>query len=126
MIKIYFVCLSQALAYIHKEGVRHKDIKPSNILVDESGSAAVTDFGISKHFAANISHDTHENRDFDPKYVSPEMYDDLPRGDLSDVFSLGCVFLEMATLLLGKTRMKLKIKIKIRSRQPLLAQGFRS
>ena len=103
MIRRYFVCLSQALAYIHKQGIRHKDIKPKNILIDESGSAVVTDFGISKHFPWNVSHDTHEHQKYDPKYVSPEMFDDRPRGDLSDVFSLGGVFLEMATLLSGKT-----------------------
>ena len=46
----YFVCLAQALSYIHCSDVRHKDIKPENILIDSSGSVIVTDFGISRSF----------------------------------------------------------------------------
>lgn len=38
----YFVCLSQALSYLHESGVRHKDIKPKNILIDESGCVVLT------------------------------------------------------------------------------------
>ena len=97
------MCLPQALSYIQEQGVRHKDIKPKNILIDESGSVLLCDFGISKRFTLNASHVTHEDQNYDSKYVSPEMFNDSPRGDHSDVFSLGSVFLEMATLLLGKT-----------------------
>lgn len=46
----YFVCLAQALNYIHSSDVRHKDIKPENILIDSSGSVIITDFGISRSF----------------------------------------------------------------------------
>ena len=46
----YFVCLAQALHYIHGSDVRHKDIKPENILIDSSGSVIITDFGISRTF----------------------------------------------------------------------------
>ena len=62
----------------------------------------VTEFGISKRFDLDTSHDTNENQLYDPKYVSLKIYNNTPRGDPSDVFSLGCLFLEMATLLLGK------------------------
>ncbi|KAG8529726.1 uncharacterized protein KY384_005207 [Bacidia gigantensis] len=97
----YFVCLSGALKYLHESGVRHKDVKPANILIDRSGSAILTDFGISKRFTKNESHVTSTERAFTKKYGSPEMMNSrpTPRGDQSDVFSLGCVFLEMATLL---------------------------
>lgn len=104
LLRTYFVCLSQALSYLHASGVRHKDIKPANILIDESGSAILTDFGISRRFPKHTPHATNNERNFTRKYASPEMMEDETtlRDDPSDVFSLGCVFLEMATLLLGK------------------------
>lgn len=104
MLRGYFVCLSQALSYLHSSGVRHKDIKPENILIDESGSVILTDFGISRRFPKHTPHATNNEWKFTRKYASPEIMKDKNalRDDPSDVFSLGCVFLEMATLLLGK------------------------
>ena len=101
----YFVCLSQALRYLHEQDVRHKDIKPANILIDQSNSVILTDFGISRRFPKNSSHVTDDEANFTWKYASPEMMEDMRMGrdDASDVFSLGCVFLEMATLLLKGT-----------------------
>ena len=105
MLRRYFVCLSQALSYLHSSGVRHKDIKPENILIDESGSVILTDFGISRRFPKHTPHATNNEWKFTRKYASPEIMKDRStlRDDPSDVFSLGCVFLEMATLLLGKS-----------------------
>ena len=101
----YFVCLSQALCYLHEQDVRHKDIKPANILIDQSYSVILTDFGISRRFPKNSSHVTDDEARCTWKYASPEMTEDrrMGRDDASDVFSLGCVFLEMATLLLKGT-----------------------
>lgn len=100
----YFVCLSQALRYIHESDVRHKDIKPANVLIDSSGSVILTDFGISRRFAKSTSHMTNDRWEWTRKYASPEIMKGkkVPRDDPSDVFSLGCVFLEMITLILGK------------------------
>ena len=104
MLRSYFVCLSQALSYLHSSGVRHKDIKPENILIDASGSVILTDFGISRRFPKHTPHATNNEWKFTRKYASPEIMKDKNalRDDPSDVFSLGCVFLEMATLLLGR------------------------
>ena len=101
----YFVCLSQALCYLHEQDVRHKDIKPANILIDHSNSVILTDFGISRRFPKNSSHFTDDEAKFTRKYASPEMREDrrMGRDDASDVFSMGCVFLEMATFLLEGT-----------------------
>lgn len=104
MIRKFFYCLCRALSYIHRSGVRHKDIKPANILIDQSGSIVVTDFGISKVFLPNEPHDTNDEPKFSWKYASPEMIErTVLRGDPSDVYSLGCVFLEMATLVRGES-----------------------
>ncbi|KAL8693777.1 MAG: hypothetical protein Q9218_001473 [Villophora microphyllina] len=100
----YFVCLSQALNYIHESDVRHKDIKPENILLDASGNVVLTDFGISRRFPKKTPHITNDQWEWTRKYASPEIMKGkkVPRDDPSDVFSLGCVFLEMATLILGR------------------------
>ncbi|KAI4113598.1 MAG: hypothetical protein LQ345_005454 [Seirophora villosa] len=108
----YFVCLSQALSYIHENDVRHKgtqyltpaDIKPENILIDASGSVVLTDFGISRRFPKMAPHVTNDKWEMTRKYASPEIMKGrkVPRDDPSDVFSLGCVFLEMASLILGR------------------------
>ncbi|KAI4286552.1 MAG: hypothetical protein L6R35_004199 [Caloplaca aegaea] len=100
----YFICLSQALSYIHENDVRHKDIKPENILIDASGSVVLTDFGISRRFPKKAPHITNDKWEWTRKYASPEIMKGkkVPRDDPSDVFSLGCVFLEMASLILGR------------------------
>lgn len=104
-LRSYFVCLAQALSYIHGSDVRHKDIKPENILIDSSGSVVVTDFGISRSFPKQAPHVTNDKWEWTRKYASPEIMrgKKVPRDDPSDVFSLGCVFLEMATLIVGKS-----------------------
>ena len=98
----WFACLSAALKYLHDTGVRHKDIKPANIVIDSSGSALLTDFGISRLFPPGTEHDTNDQWLHTPEYASPEMMKGKHerRSDPSDVFSLGCVFVEMATVLL--------------------------
>jgi serine/threonine protein kinase len=108
MLAGYFVCLCQALAYLHSSDVRHKDIKPENILIDLSGNVVLTDFGISRKFPKKTSQDdphaTNERAEFTRMYASPEIATSGKRwrSDPSDVFSLGCVFLEMASLQLGR------------------------
>ncbi|MCJ1436488.1 hypothetical protein MMC27_005867 [Xylographa pallens] len=101
-LKGYFVCLCQALSYLHDQGIRHKDIKPENVLIDMSNSVVLTDFGISKKFEKGVSHVTRDEKLRTPRYQSPEKANDLDRDDSDDIFSLGCVFLEMASLLRGK------------------------
>jgi len=88
---IFRVCI--ALDYAHKQGVIHKDIKPSNIMLDKGGTAKITDFGI-----AQISERTVEMGFFGtPSYMSPEQLKDEVVGSESDIFSLGCVLYELLT-----------------------------
>ncbi len=87
--------LLEALDHAHSQGVVHRDIKPENILwAGTSGRAIVTDFGLSA-----VNYATHEaEKHFilgSPLYISPEQ----ARGDdldgRADLFSLGCVLLEL-------------------------------
>jgi serine/threonine protein kinase len=98
----YFGCLAQAVAYLHRRNVqvRHKDIKPDNIVIDDFGLPVLTDFGLSKHFETGQYSEGPTPKTL--KYADPEAMHEDRRDERSDIFSLGCVFLEMATVLLGR------------------------
>ena len=99
----FFGCLASAIAHLHFGlNIRHKDIKPSNILV-KGTNVLLTDFGMARDWGDVGQTTTHEEVRRTPLYCSPEAGHDMPRRSSSDVWSLGCVFLEMATVLKGKT-----------------------
>ena len=105
MMKPWFGCLTRTILFLHRrtKPFKHRDIKPANILIDRSGAVFLTDFGISKEYPSYQATITRGDGRFTVKYASPRMVDALSaQGMESDVFSLGCVFLEMATVLLGK------------------------
>ncbi|EKG22289.1 hypothetical protein MPH_00356 [Macrophomina phaseolina MS6] len=96
-----FGCLASAVSYLHQESVPHKDIKPDNILV-HNGRVLLTDFGSSldwKDMDSSTTAGTPEG--FTRRYAAPEVLRDDKRNSSSDIFSLGCVFLELATYLFG-------------------------
>jgi serine/threonine protein kinase len=94
-------CLIQAMNYLHQELIRHKDIKPSNILIKD-GKVYLTDFGFAKDMSNEESSGTDGSvGPFTPRYCAPEcVQDSARRGRPADIFSLGCVFLELATVLI--------------------------
>ncbi|CAH0022437.1 unnamed protein product [Clonostachys rhizophaga] len=98
----FFGCLANALVYLHKEvNIRHKDIKPENILVKKD-RVILTDFGISLDWSEQGHSTTQEEANRSPKYCAPEAYIlGQPRNQRSDIWSLGCVFLEMSAVLHG-------------------------
>jgi serine/threonine protein kinase len=89
-----FGCLLQGLQYMHQRRIRHKDIKPSNILIHH-GQVIYTDFGLSFDSSMFENSTTNEITAMTRRYASPELINGLPRNSSSDVFSLGCVFVEM-------------------------------
>lgn len=90
-------CTSSAIAYLHQNHIRHKDIKPSNMLVSAHG-LWVTDFGTSTDFSTFGESITQNGERGTPKYFAPEVADFEPNGRSADIFSLGCVFFEMIGL----------------------------
>jgi serine/threonine protein kinase len=90
-----FGCLAGGLAFMHKQKVRHKDIKPQNILVHR-GSVIYTDFGYSLD-SSHLSCSTTEGQpdSLTRRYSAPEVLECGERNSSSDVFSLGCVYLEL-------------------------------
>lgn len=87
---------AQALAAAHAVGVVHRDIKPANILLDASGHATVTDFGIAL-VASRPAHEPQGPTTGTPLYMSPEQALGEPVDGRSDVYALGVVLYEMLT-----------------------------
>lgn len=88
-------CLCSAVLYLHENKCRHKDIKPDNILVHE-GSMLLTDFGIAIDWAEGGGETTIGTaRAYSHGYAAPEVHLAKPRKRYTDVWSLGCVFLDI-------------------------------
>ena len=88
--------VGSGLAYAHRRGVIHRDVKPANILVDRDGNAIVTDFGIAK--VAEVPGQTKTGTMVGtPAYMSPEQCVAEAVTWASDQYSLGIVAYELLT-----------------------------
>jgi serine/threonine protein kinase len=88
--------IAQALQAAHACGTIHRDIKPQNILLTETGEVKVVDFGIAR--AAAFSSITQTGHVLGTAcYMSPEQAEGGPVGPQSDLYSLGVVLYEMLT-----------------------------
>jgi len=96
-------CLSVGLAHMHQHGIRHKDVKPHNILINEQ-RFVYTDFGLSKDISELSNSITGGGRGT-AKYRAPELarYDMEAHQAPADVFALGCVLMEVYSVLRGWT-----------------------
>jgi serine/threonine protein kinase len=102
-LRTFFGCLARALAFLHEQSIRHKDIKPSNILV-HGGNVLFTDFGLAFDFTDETGSTTAGTvNGRTPRYCAPEVANAEPRNMSSDIWSLGVVFLETTAVLKGRT-----------------------
>ncbi|MBW1881342.1 MAG: serine/threonine protein kinase, partial [Deltaproteobacteria bacterium] len=87
--------LTEALAYLHERGVRHRDVKPANVLVNEEGRLTLVDFGLAME--ADQTRLTQSNTTFGtvsyapPEWIKPETMDP----EKWDMYASGVVFWEM-------------------------------
>lgn len=91
--------IAGCLAYVHRSGVLHRDVKPGNILVTPDGNPKLLDFGLSLDLDSRKSRQTRpETRLGTFRYMSPEQRSgSMELDERSDLFSLGVVLLEMVT-----------------------------
>ena len=87
--------LLDALEYAHKHGVVHRDVKPGNVIITLDGKLKVTDFGIARLDANNLTQTGMIVGT--PSYMAPEQYTGLPVDSRADIFSAGVVLYEMIT-----------------------------
>jgi len=90
---LYFNQILSALNFAHKHKVIHRDIRPSNILLDENNNVKITDFGT----ATIINEKQYATTKIgSPPYMAPEQFEGRA-GFASDIYSAGCLFYEMIT-----------------------------
>ena len=98
----YMRQIGEALQFVHEKNILHLDIKPSNILIDQSGKARLIDFGVSKRYDIEQQETSTTMLTLSKGFASIEQYDNEGTQSFSpcpDIYSLGAT---MYNLLTGK------------------------
>ena len=88
--------IAAGLGALHEHGIVHRDVKPSNVLLDRSGATALTDFGLARGHAYTVL--TRPGQVLGTlDYLAPELIQGKEATPASDVYGLGCLVYECAT-----------------------------
>jgi serine/threonine protein kinase/ankyrin repeat protein len=102
LLRSFFGCLAGAVDYLHENNIRHRDLKPQNVLIKDN-VVYLADFGTALDWS-KFTRQTTQDRDTPgtPNYMAPEAATrGGARNTASDMWSLGVVYLEIATVLKG-------------------------
>jgi len=91
--------IAEALHHAHNQGVVHRDLKPANILIDRDGRPHITDFGLARRDAGEVTMTMDGQILGTPAYMSPEQAqgDAHAADQRSDVYSLGVILFQLLT-----------------------------
>jgi eukaryotic-like serine/threonine-protein kinase len=85
--------LGRGLDALHERGILHRDVKPSNVLLAQDGTAALADFGLAR--ASDSTRITHDGQLVGtPHYLAPELIAGAEATRASDLYALGCLLYE--------------------------------
>ncbi len=96
VVEIVFKC-AKVLDYTHRNGVIHRDIKPTNILFTEDQDVKIADFGIAHIITADSSNTLPMGFIGSPRYMSPEQVQEDIVTNQTDLYSLGIIMYELLT-----------------------------
>jgi CRP-like cAMP-binding protein len=96
VVKIMRDC-AMAFDYAHSKGVVHRDIQPTNIMLDGEGNAKIGDFGVALIDRADVEETQVIGRLGSPRYMAPEQLSAGEVDNQSDIYSLGVVIYELLT-----------------------------
>lgn len=91
--------IGNAIAFIHRSGMRHGDLKPENIIIADTGEIKVIDFGISRSIERVITalSQSRTAKSFTPQYASPEKLENRYLDKRDDIYAFACTFYEILT-----------------------------
>ncbi|CAK93188.1 unnamed protein product (macronuclear) [Paramecium tetraurelia] len=92
----WFVQMALAMNHIHERKILHRDLKTQNIFLTSKNDVKIGDFGIAR--VLQHTYDCAKTAIGTPYYLSPEICQEKPYNQKSDIWSLGCILYELTTL----------------------------
>lgn len=89
--------IASGMEHAHRRGVIHRDLKPANILLDASGAARISDFGVAQVIRAETSFTRYGDIIGTPQYMAPEVMNSQPADPRADIYSFGVIAFEILT-----------------------------